>query len=49
VGQAIQEIVDLNFELYKRNTDDSAFGEVVNNQLVDLNLRAHGKAEEAEG
>ena len=28
VEQVIQEIVDLNFDLYKRITDDPAFGEV---------------------
>ena len=49
VEQVIQEIVDLNFDLYKRITDDPAFGEVVKNHLFDQYLRAHGKAEEAEG
>ena len=41
VEQVIQEIVDLNFELYKRITDDHAFGEVVKNHLFDQYLRAH--------
>ncbi len=49
VEQVIQEIVDLNFDLYKRITDDDAFGEVVKNHLFDQYLRAHGKAEESEG
>ena len=41
VEQVIQEIVDLNFDLYKRITDDPAFGEVVKNHLFDQYLRAH--------
>ena len=41
VEQVIQEIVDLNFELYKRITDDPAFGEVVKNHLFDQYLRTH--------
>ena len=48
VEQVIQEIVDLNFDLYKRITDDPAFGEVVKNHLFDQYLQTHGKAEEAE-
>ena len=44
--QVIQEIVDLNFDLYKRITDDRAFGEVVKNHLFDQYLRAHGKPAE---
>ena len=46
VEQVIQEIVDLNFDLYKRITDDRAFGEVVKNHLFDQYLRAHGKPAE---
>jgi hypothetical protein len=46
VEQVIQEIVDSNFELYKRITDDRAFGEVVKNFLFDQYLRAHRQAEE---
>jgi len=46
VEQAIQEIVDSNFELYKRITDDRAFGEAVKNFLFDQYLRAHRNAEE---
>ena len=46
VEQVIQEIVDSNFELYKRITDDRAFGEVVKNFLFDQYLRAHRNAEE---
>ena len=41
VEQVIQEIVDLNFDLYKRITDDPAFGEVVKNHLFDQYLHAH--------
>jgi predicted HTH transcriptional regulator len=42
----IQEIVDSNFNLYKRITDDRAFGEAVKNFLFDQYLRAHRNAEE---
>ena len=43
VEQVIQEIVDLNFDLYKRITDDPVFGEVVKNHLFEQYLRAHRK------
>jgi len=46
VEQVIQEIVDSNFELYKRITDDRAFGEAIKNFLFDQYLRAHRNAEE---
>ncbi len=46
VENVIQEIVDSNFELYKRITDDRAFGEVVKNFLFDQYLRAHRNAED---
>jgi len=46
VEQAIQEIVDSNFELYKRITDDRAFGEALKNFLFDQYVRAHRNAEE---
>ncbi|HOG28492.1 MAG TPA: ATP-binding protein, partial [Vicinamibacterales bacterium] len=46
VEQVIQEIVDSNFELYRRITDDRAFGEVVKNFLFDQYLRSHRNAEE---
>jgi type I restriction enzyme R subunit len=46
VEQVIQEIVDSNFELYRRITDDRAFGEAVKNFLFDQYLRAHRQAEE---
>ena len=49
VEQVIQEIVDLNFDLYKRITDDPAFGEVVKNHLFDQYLRTHGKTKESAG
>jgi type I restriction enzyme R subunit len=46
VEQVIQEIVDSNFDLYKRITDDRAFGEAIKNFLFDQYLRAHRQAEE---
>jgi hypothetical protein len=46
VEQVIQEIVDSNFELYKRITDDRAFGEALKNFLFDQYLREHRNAEE---
>ena len=46
VENVIQEIVDSNFELYKRITDDHAFGEAIKNFLFDQYLRAHRNAEE---
>jgi type I restriction enzyme R subunit len=44
VEQVIQEIVDSNFDLYKRITDDRAFGEAVKNFLFDHYLHAHRNA-----
>ena len=41
VEQVIQEIVDQNFDLYKRITDDPSFGEVIKNHLFDQYLRRH--------
>jgi type I restriction enzyme, R subunit len=46
VEQVIQEIVDSNFELYKRITDDRAFGEAVKNMLFDEYVRTQRQAEE---
>ncbi|GAB6933571.1 type I restriction endonuclease [Calditerricola satsumensis] len=46
VEQVLQEIVDLNFELYKRITDDPAFGEAIKNMLFDHYVRAHRQADE---
>jgi type I restriction enzyme R subunit len=46
VEHVIQEIVDSNFELYKRITDDRAFGEAIKNLLFDQYVRAHRNAEE---
>jgi type I restriction enzyme R subunit len=46
VEQVIQEIVDSNFDLYKRITDDRGFGEVIKNLLFDQYLRAHRNAED---
>jgi type I restriction enzyme R subunit len=45
VEHVIQEIVDSNFELYKRITDDRTFGEAIKNLLFDQYLRAHRNAE----
>ena len=41
VEHVIQDIVDSNFELFKRITDDRAFGEALKNFLFDEFLRAH--------
>lgn len=46
VESVIQEILESNFDLYKRITDDRAFGEVVKNFLFDQYLRTHRNAEE---
>jgi len=46
VEHVIQEIVDSNFDLYKRITDDRAFGEAIKNFLFDQYLRADRNAEE---
>ncbi len=46
VEHVIQEIVESNFDLYKRITDDRPFGEAVKNFLFDQYLRAHRNAEE---
>ena len=46
VEHVIQEIVDSNFDLYKRITDDRPFGEAVKNFLFDQYLRSHRQAEE---
>jgi type I restriction enzyme R subunit len=44
VEQAIQEIVDTNFELYKRITDDPAFGEVLKGLLFEAYVKHHIEA-----
>lgn len=46
VEDVIQEIVDSNFNLYKRITDDSSFGAAIKNFLFDQYLRTHRQAEE---
>ena len=46
VDEVIQGIVDSNFDLYKRITDDHAFGELVKTLLFDQYLRGHRNAEE---
>jgi Putative DNA-binding domain len=46
VEAVVQEIVDTNFELYKRITDDRGFGEALKNFLFDQYLRGHRNAAE---
>ena len=46
VDDVIQEIVDSNFDLYKRITDDRVFGESIKNLLFDIYLRSHRQAAE---
>ena len=46
VRQVIQEIVDSNFELYQRITDDQAFGEALRSHLFDQYLRSRRSAKE---
>ena len=46
VDEAIQDIVDSNFELYRRITDDRTFGELVKTLLFDQYLHGHRNAEE---
>jgi len=46
VEHVIQEIVDSNFDLYRRITDDRAFGEAIKDLLFNQYLRAHRSAEE---
>jgi hypothetical protein len=46
VENVIQEIVETNFDLYKRITDDPAFGEALKNFLFDQYVRGHRNAEE---
>jgi type I restriction enzyme R subunit len=46
VENVIQEIVETNFDLYKRITDDPAFGEALKNFLFDQYVRGHRDAEE---
>ena len=42
----IQEIVETNFDLYKRITDDPDFGRALKNFLFDDYIRRHRRAEE---
>ena len=46
VEDRIQEIVETNFELYKRITDDPDFGQALKNFLFDDYIRRHRRAEE---
>ena len=42
----IQEIVETNFDLYKRITDDPDFGQLLKNLLFDDYIKRHRRAEE---
>ena len=46
VEEKIQEIIETNFKLYKRITDDADFGRVLKNLLFDDYIRRHRRAEE---
>ncbi len=46
VEDKIQEIVEINFELYRRITDDPAFGQALKNLLFDDYIRRHRRVEE---
>ncbi len=46
VEDKIQEIVETNFELYKRITDDPDFGRALKNFLFDDYIRRHRRAED---
>jgi len=46
VEDKIQEIVERNFELYRRITDDPSFGQAFKNALFDDYMRRHRRAEE---
>jgi len=46
VDDKIQEIVETNFDLYKRITDDEAFGEALKNLLFDEYMIRHRRADE---
>jgi len=46
VEDKIQEIVETNFELYRRITDDPGFGQAIKNLLFDDYIRRHRRAED---
>ena len=46
VEDRIQEIVETNFDLYKRITDDPEFGRALKNYLFDDYIQRHRRAEE---
>ncbi|MEO6094262.1 MAG: RNA-binding domain-containing protein [Fibrobacteria bacterium] len=46
VEDTIQDIVDSNFDLYKRITDDKVFGDTVKKMLFDLYIGKHRQAQE---
>lgn len=46
VEETIEDIVDSNFDLYKRITDDQIFGDAVKNYLFDQYLRGRRSAKE---
>lgn len=47
VNQFIQEIVDSNFELYRRINDDVDFGHLIRERLFEYFLHSHGTGQEA--
>jgi len=46
VEDKIQEIVETNFDLYKRITDDPVFGQAIKNLLFDDYIKRHRRAED---
>ena len=46
VNDLLQEVVDSNFDLYKRYTDEPSFGDALRGHLFDLYLRSHRNAAE---
>jgi type I restriction enzyme R subunit len=44
VEQVIQEIVDTNFDLYKRITDDRVFGDVLKDELFEAYVRLRDRS-----
>jgi type I restriction enzyme, R subunit len=46
VEDKIQEIVETNFDLYKRITDDPTFGQAIKNLLFDDYIKRHRRAED---
>lgn len=46
VNELLQEVVDSNFDLYKRYTDEPGFGDVLRSHLFDAYVRGHRSAAE---